>query len=73
MMLTSTSQSHSLSDLIDSGAGVNFVDYSFATKLNLEPVPLDSLLIATALDGRLLYKVTHCPPPVKLVFLDGHS
>lgn len=52
--LTSTSQSHSLSDLIDSGAGADFMDYSFTTKLNLEPVPLDSLLIATALDRRVL-------------------
>lgn len=59
--------------LTDSGADANFMDMRLAKRLNLSSVCLDFPLSATALDGRLMYVVTHCTSPVTLTFSDAYS
>lgn len=71
--LSSDTLSLSHNALIDSGADANFIDIGLAKKLNLSPVCLDTPSSATALDGRLMYLVTHRTSPVTLTFPDAHS
>lgn len=59
--------------LIDSGADESFMDWRLAKRLKLTVFPLPKLLEASALDGRLLYRVTHRTEPLKVVMGNGHS
>lgn len=59
--------------LVDSGAEDNFLDYNFALQAGLEIVPLSTPLVANALDGRLISKVTHCSEPIKLLLSGNHQ
>lgn len=65
-VVSSPSQVVSVGALIDSGADESFMDWGLARKLKLCE-PLTSPLEAKALDGRLLFKVTHVTQAVKLV------
>ena len=58
--------------LVDSGADESFLDKELALRLNLKLTPLPSPLKANALDGRLLFTVTHCTTPVKMTINDTH-
>ena len=59
--------------LVDSGADANFMDYGLAKRMGLPRQPLSQSLHARALDGRLLCKVTHHTPPVRITFADSHT
>ena len=52
--------------LVDSGADESLIDRNLALKLNLSLIPLLSPIHANALDGRLLFTVTHCTETVKM-------
>ncbi|KAE8287207.1 hypothetical protein D5F01_LYC15176 [Larimichthys crocea] len=62
--LFSESLSLPLTVVIDSGADASLIDKNLAKRLNLSFVPLDSPMPATALDGHVMYLVTHCTSPV---------
>ncbi len=70
--LSSSTQSLSHPALTDSGADANFIDKDLASKLNLLFFRLDSPMSATALDGLLMYLVTH-RIPATLTFPDAHT
>lgn len=72
-VISSPTQVVSVKVLIDSGADESFLDWGLARKLRLCVSPLTSPLEAQALDGRLLFNVTHVTPPVKLVISDSHT
>lgn len=57
--------------LIDSGADASLMDVNLAKRF--PPVPLDSPVPATALDGHMMYLVTHCTSPLTLTFPDSHT
>lgn len=59
--------------LVDSGSDASFIDFELAKKLNLETFPLPRPMEASALDGRLLCRVTHHTQPLQLSFQDGHT
>lgn len=59
--------------LVDSGADESFLDKELALKLNLTLILLSSPVKANALDGRLLFTVTHCTElAVKMCINDNH-
>ena len=62
----------SISALVDSGAEDNFLDLELALQAGLQIVPLETPLVANALDGRLIAKVTHHTKPIKLVLSGNH-
>uniref|UniRef100_A0AAV2KQN4 Uncharacterized protein n=1 Tax=Knipowitschia caucasica TaxID=637954 RepID=A0AAV2KQN4_KNICA len=57
--ITSLCAPHKQVVMVDSGADANLMDIDLAKGLGLEFVPLATPLVATALDGRLLWRVTH--------------
>lgn len=61
-----------LTALVDSGAEENFMDFEVARQICLETVPLDTPLVANALDGRFMAKVTHHTKPLKLIVSGNH-
>lgn len=71
--LTSPSLALSHPVLVDSEADANFMDYDLASKLNLPFLPLSKPVDASALDGRLLCKITQHTPSVKLTFPESHT
>ncbi|XP_055487582.1 uncharacterized protein LOC129694847 [Leucoraja erinacea] len=66
------SQWHSLEALVDSGADENFTGIRLTDELKLEREQLQDPLEASALDGRLLYKVIHRTQPVQLIVAGNH-
>lgn len=58
--------------LIDSGADDSFMDVKFAHQVGLETIPLEHPLVANALDGRQLAKVTQMTKPVELIISGNH-
>ena len=66
------SQWHSLQALVDSGADENFMDIRLADELKLEREQLQDPLEASALDGRLMYRVIHRTQPVQLIVAGNH-
>lgn len=58
--------------LIDSGADDNFMDFTFAQQSGLQTVPLECPLVANALDGRHLAKITQETKPVELIISGNH-
>lgn len=71
--LFTPSVSLELSVLIDSGADDNFMDIDLAKQLMLDTELLPQPLVAHALDGHLLSRVTHRTQPVKLQVSGNHS
>lgn len=71
--LSSVSGSRSLAVLVDSGADANLMDASLVRDLGLDTILLPEPLDATALDGKLLWRVTHHTTPVEMSFPDGHK
>ena len=71
--LITPTQTLSHAALIDSGADESFIDWRLAKRLGLNFVPLLRPLVAKALDGRLLCRVTHRTRPLKLIIANGHT
>ena len=65
-------QQQPLTVLIDSGADENFIDTRLAFQLGLQILPLDSPLVANALNGRKLADITHVSAPVSLLVSGNH-
>lgn len=73
VMLLSVCPSHSQVVLVDSGADANRMDVALARELSLDSFTLSKPMEATALDGWLLWRVTHHTTPVTISFLDEDS
>ena len=58
--------------LIDSGADANLLDTAFASQLGVGREVLGTPIHATALDGRLLCRVTHQTVPLQLNMSGNH-
>ena len=58
--------------LIDSGADESLMDWGLANKMNIKTKPLPQPLEASALDGRLLFKVSHQTEPLEIRCNDNH-
>ena len=58
--------------LVDSGADESLMDWSFAKRLCIKTVPLTSPVTASALDGKLLFKITHVSEPVQITIDNTH-
>ena len=71
--LTWKGQSTDISALIDSGADESFLDTNVAKQLGLPVLSLDEPLVAYALDGRLLARVTCKTAPVGLLLSSNHQ
>ena len=71
--ITSPTASLSQEVLVDSGFDANLMDTGLARRLGLEVRLLSEPLEASALDGRLLSRVTHHTFPVQLTFPDHHT
>lgn len=71
--LITPTQTLSHAALIDSGADESFIDWRLAKRLGLNVVPLLRPLVAKALDGRLLCRVTHRTRPLQLIIANGHT
>lgn len=71
--LSSPSVSVKQGVLVDSGADADLMDQSLASRLALKLLPLDQPLRATALNGQLLWQVTHRTESCQLTFSDGHT
>lgn len=56
-----------------SGADESFMDWELVKRLGLTPIPLPKSLEASALDGRLLCKVTHHTQPTQMIIDINHS
>ncbi|CAK6963407.1 hypothetical protein L3Q82_001622 [Scomber scombrus] len=50
--------------LIDSGADESLMDWSLARQNQVKTIPLTHPVTASALDGRQLFRVTHCTEPI---------
>ena len=72
-VISTPDQEVSVKVLIDSGADESFLDWGLARRLRLCVSPLASLIEAQALDGSLLFKVTHVTVPVKFIISDSHT
>ena len=59
--------------LIDSGADESLMDWGLAKKWNCGVIPLTQPLKASALDGRLLFTVTHCTMPIEVTVNATHT
>ena len=59
--------------LIDSGADESLMDWSLARQNQVKTVPLTHPVTASALDGRLLFRVTHCTEPIQVTLTDDHT
>ncbi|XP_062414642.1 uncharacterized protein LOC134107167 [Pungitius pungitius] len=63
-------KSYTVPVLIDSGADANLLDQDLAFKMGIEQIALERPIRATALDGRLLCRVTHQTTPLRLEMSD---
>ncbi|CAK6949351.1 hypothetical protein FSCOSCO3_A016615 [Scomber scombrus] len=52
--------------LIDSGADESLMDWSLARQNQVKTIPLTHPVTASALDGRRLFRVTHCTEPIQI-------
>ena len=68
-----SNRSHSLLALIDSGADESCLDARLVQELGIETVVLPNAIVAWALDGRRVAKITHKTVPVTLVLSGNHS
>lgn len=59
--------------LIDSGADESFMDWTLARLCQVKSVPLTRPVNASALDGCLLFKVTHRTEPIQVTLNDTHT
>lgn len=59
--------------LIDSGADESLMDWDFAKKLNLKTDLLARPIEASALDGSLIFRVTHKTEPLTVIIDDHHE
>lgn len=59
--------------LIDSGADESLMDFNLARHNQIKIVPLTQSVTAKALDGHLLFKITHCTKPIRLTINDNHT
>ena len=59
--------------LVDSGADESLMDWGLAKRLGITTVPLTSPVDASALDGKLLFRVTHITEPVQVTIDDIHT
>lgn len=59
--------------LIDSGADESLIDFNLARRYQIKIVPLTQSVTARALDGHLLFRITHCTEPVQLTVNDDHT
>lgn len=66
-------KSYTVPVLIDSGADANLLDQDLAFKMGIEQIALERPIRATALDGRLLCRVTHQTTPLRLEMSGNHS
>ncbi|CAK6983400.1 hypothetical protein L3Q82_001622 [Scomber scombrus] len=57
--------------LIDSGADESLMDWSLARQNQVKTIPLTHPVTASALDGRRLFRVTHCTEPIQINQSDG--
>ncbi len=64
---------HTVSVLIDSGADANLLDITLASQLGIGQEALRKPIRATALDGRLLCRVTHQSAPLQMTMSGNHS
>lgn len=71
--LSSCSESHSLSVLIDSEAEQNFIDCQLAHQLGLQLEPLPQPIRIMALSGQRLPDITLVTEPVELTLSGNHS
>ena len=62
-----------VSALIDSGADESLLDRTLASKLGLGQVDLEEPIDASALDGRLLFRVTHRSTPLQMTISGNHT
>ena len=59
--------------LVDSGADESLMDWGLVKRLGITTVPLTSPVDASALDGKLLFRVTHITEPVQVTIDDIHT
>ena len=59
--------------LVDSGADESLMDWNLARQHGVKTVPLTQPVNASALDGRLLFKVTHRTAPIQVTINDHHT
>lgn len=59
--------------LIDSGADESLIDWGLVKQLKIKTVPLSHPVSASALDGRLLFTVTHCTEPIRITINKDHT
>ena len=64
---------HTVAVLIDSGADASLLDITLAFQMGLGREALEKPINATALDGRLLCRVTHRSTPVQMSMSGNHS
>lgn len=64
---------HPVQILVDSGAEASFLDQKFASITGIKLEPLSSPVQAQALDGGLLYSITHQSFPIKLIVSGNHQ
>ncbi len=71
--LISSEASLELAVFVDSGADESLMDWGLAKQLQLTLEPLPVPQEATALDGHLLFRVTHRTPFLRLIMSGNHS
>ena len=59
--------------LVDSGADADLLDWSMVKRLNIKTEILPQPITARALDGKILFNVTHVTEPITLTFADKHT
>ena len=64
---------HTVAVLIDSGADASLLDITLAFQMGLGREVLEKPINATALDGRLLCRVTHRSTPVQMSMSGNHN
>ena len=73
VQLGCSGRNHPVSVLIDSGADANLMDMALASQLGIGQVVLEEPIHATALDGRLLCRVTHRSAPLPMTMSGNHN
>lgn len=63
----------SLGVLIDSGADESLMDWGFAQRIGIKTELLSQPLEASALDGTLIFRVTHKTEPLQVCIKDHHE
>ena len=59
--------------LVDSGADVDLLDWGMVKRLSIKTEILPRPITARALDGKILFNVTHVTEPITLTFADKHT